>query len=157
MLHLCFINSKKNHEFCFLHKPPWSQAKSTRKIKQFPQHQDRKTWLPIIFSHMDSLMSHNTAVPTVYLYLQVGTNLNPISPAQKLFSQSLRSTHFESSALIVCDWNLDWRGASIWERAAHDKSHCLTRRIYRFKKNYHGSWDTQRGNENKTTQSSKNY
>lgn len=50
---------------------------------------------------MDSLMSHNMAVPTQYLYLQIGTNLNPISPAQKLFSQSLRSSHFESSALLM--------------------------------------------------------
>lgn len=46
-------------------------------------------------------MSHNAAVPTQYLYLQIGTNLNPISAAQKLFSQSLRSTCFEISALLM--------------------------------------------------------
>lgn len=46
---------------------------------------------------MDYLMSHSTE----YLYLHIGTNLNPVSPAQKLFSQSLRSTSFESSALLI--------------------------------------------------------
>jgi len=41
-------------------------------------------------------MSHNMAVLEVYLYLQTGTNLNPISPPQKVFSQSLRTLALRS-------------------------------------------------------------
>lgn len=41
------------------------------------------------------------AVLTVYLYPETGTNLKPISPLQKLFSQSFRNISFETSALLM--------------------------------------------------------
>lgn len=108
---------------------------------------------------MDSLMSRNTAALTVYLYLQTGTNLNPISLPQKLFSQSLRNTSFEISALLMNVIEIWIEKVQVFGREQHTTN--LTALLEEFtdskKESYHGSRDTQMGKQNKATKVSYNY